>query len=353
MDPRIDIFCHILPKRYDQARWERAEKTRFYEHSPSHMKYVSGGEKKSEQQNIKVLMDLDARFRMMEEFEGYRQVISVASPAPEAVSPEDSEYLSQVLNDELAELVQKYPAQFAGAAGSLPMNKPEAAARELERCVKELKLCGVQIFSNVLGQSLDLAQFRPVFQIASQYDVPILLHPARSRKHPDYQAETDSKYVIWQVFGWPYETTAAAVRIAFGGVLDDFPNLKIILHHTGAMIPFFYRRLDAMYSMFEPLLEKERGRPLNRPLLDYFRAFYADTSTFTTASVECAWDFFGADHVLFGSDAPFDLEGGRFSIRESTAAVQNASFSDAEKSKVFYKNFETLFRVPAGAPARA
>src|SRR3989304_10002469 len=135
MDPRVDIFCHILPKRYDAARWQRVGKTNFVKHSPSHLKYVAAG-KPPEQENIKVLSDLEARWRVMDQFENYRQVISVASPPVEAVDPDDSEYLAKLLNDELAELVQKYPDRFAGAACSLPMNKPAGAARGAGACTK-------------------------------------------------------------------------------------------------------------------------------------------------------------------------------------------------------------------------
>ena len=109
-----------------------------------------------------------------------------------------------------------------------------------------------------------------------------------------------------------------------------------------------------MYRMLEPLLVAERGgRAFSKPVIEYFRSFYTDVSTFTTASIECAADFFGVDHVIFGSDAPFDFEGGRASIRECTEAIEKSRFSAADKSKIFYKNFETHFRVPALAPARA
>jgi aminocarboxymuconate-semialdehyde decarboxylase len=119
------------------------------------------------------------------------------------------------------------------------------------------------------------------------------------------------------------------------------------------MIPFFYGRVQAMYTVFEPLLAEERGRPLQRPVLDYFRSFYTDVSTFTSSSVECAAEFFGVDHVLYGTDAPFDIEGGRFSIREATAAIEKSSLKSADKQKIYSKNFETLFRQTAAAAARA
>lgn len=352
MEPRIDVFCHILPARYEEERWKRADKTHFVEHSPSHLKFVRGG--KAPITNYEILIDLNARFRMMDEFPGYRQVLSVASPPIEAVDPDDSEYLAMVLNDELAEIVQKYPDRFAGAVCSLPMNKPEAATRELERSLQDLKLAGVQLFSNALGKALDLPEFRPIFEIMAKHDKPILLHPARSRNHPDYLAEKTSRFLVWQVFGWPYESTAAMAHIALSGILDEFPDLRIIVHHTAAMVPFFSGRIAAMYRMFDPLLTDERGgKPMTRPVLDYFRKFYGDTSTFTAASIECACDFLGTDHVLFGTDAPFDAEGGRASIRESTEAIEKARIGAEDRKNIFNRNFERLFRVSATATARA
>src|SRR6185295_518206 len=103
--------------------------------------------------------------------------------------------------------------------------------------------------------------------------------------------------------------------------------------------------------MFPQLLEQERKRPLKKPAIEYLRSFYGDTATFTRASIDCAVDFLGADHVIFGSDAPFDAEGGMFSIRECTNAINQSTMSAGDKSKIFYKNFETLFRIPASVPA--
>jgi len=345
MDQRVDVFSHIVPARYNKARWERAEKSHFIEHSPLHLRFVQAG--KEPVASYQVLTDLDARFRMIDEFANYRQVVSVATPAIEVVAPDDSEYVAKILNDELAELVQKHPRYFAGAVASLPMDKPDAAARELERALRDLKLIGVQLFSNALGKPLDAPEFRPLFEIMSRYNLPILLHPARAKKEPDYSTESYSKYFIWQILGWPYDSSAAVTRIVFSGILDEYPNLKIIVHHTGAMLPFFCGRIEALYKNFWPLMESEGAVPLKKPVMEYFRSFYADTATFTSASIDCAADFFGADHIVFGSDAPFDNEGGRFSIRESTAAVKNSSLNAASQSKIFHLNFETLFHQPA------
>jgi predicted TIM-barrel fold metal-dependent hydrolase len=296
---------------------------------------------------------------MMDEFESYRQVISMAGPAVEIMAPDDSDVMARIANDSLAELVEKYPHYFIGAVASLPLDRPEPAVRELQRAVGDLHVIGVQLYTNVNGKPLDSPEFRPLFQAISELDVPILLHPARSKTHPDYLTEDSSKYLIWQIFGWPCESSAAMARMVFSGMLDEFPSLKIVVHHTGAMVSFFSGRIQALCTLFAPLVEKEREKelgkerhaPLRQPAQEYFRRFYTDTSTFTTASIECAASFFDPSHILFGTDAPFDNEGGRFSIRESSSAIENSTLSPADKSKIFHANFESLFRQPRAVPA--
>ena len=348
VDQFIDVFCHVLPKRYEEARGRLGNQSPLAEHTPSYVNVVQADKAPL---NYRMLTDLEARFRMMDEFENYRQVISASGPPVEVVSADHSDELARLLNDELAELAAKHPKYFVAAAASLPMNKPDRAARELERVIRQLGLAGVQIYSNVLGQALDLPEFRPIFQLLSEYDVPVLLHPARSRRQADYLAEDKSKYLIWQVLGWPYETSAAAARIVFSGILDEYPNLRIIMHHSGAMIPFFAARIEALYKMFERVFAAEMGGPLKKPVLQYFSSFYADTATVSTASIECACQFFGTEHLLFATDVPFDVEGGKWSIRQTMQAIQEARLSSEDRCKIFFQNFEAIFRVSVCHPA--
>ena len=140
---------------------------------------------------------------------------------------------------------------------------------------------------------------------------------------------------------------AAMTRIAFGGVLDDYPNLKIICHHSGAMVPFFAGRIISMYRMLEPLIVAERkGRPFSKPIIEYFRSFYADCSTFTTASIECAVDFFGVDHVVYGSDMPFDHEGGSYNVRETMRSLDCCTLAPVDRQKIYEGNARQLIKLP-------
>jgi aminocarboxymuconate-semialdehyde decarboxylase len=338
----IDAFCHIIPPKYEETRWARAGSTAFAAGSPAHLQYVRTGKKAP---NYEGLTSLDARFRMMDEFDGYRQIITLAGPPPEHIAPDASVELAQIANDELADLVAKYPARFAGAGAAVPMNEPERACREIERATGQLGLCAVQIYSNVNGRALDAPEFRPVFATLAARRVPILLHPARGRTHSDYSTEKESRYLVWQVFGWPYESTAAMMRLVFGGIMQDFPDLKVLVHHTAAMVPFFHGRMRSMFDMFAEELRLETEGRLTQHPIEYFRRFYGDIGAFSAGAVNVARDFLGADHLIFGSDAPFDAQGGRFSIRESIASVNNSSCTEDEKRAIFTTNVERFFNL--------
>jgi aminocarboxymuconate-semialdehyde decarboxylase len=308
-------------------------------HSPSHIALSAGGDLAL---NYRVLVDLDERFRMMDEFAGYCQVISGAGPPPEVVAPDASVELARILNDELAGLVAAHPDRFLGAVASLPMNDPDAACRELERALTVLKLNGVQIYTNVEGKPLDLPEFRPIFQMIAASGRPVLLHPARARTHADYASETASRYLTWQIFGWPYESTAAMMRLVFSGIMEALPSLEILVHHAGAMVPFFHGRMRALFELFGGVIAAEGAPPLPRPAIEYFQRFNADTSVYTAGSVVCACEFMGPGRVVFGTDAPYDATGGRYSVAESRAAV-TAACSEADRRAIFSGNAERLF----------
>ena len=149
--------------------------------------------------------------------------------------------------------------------------------------------------------------------------VPILLHPARSAKHADYAAEQDSKYLIWQVFGWPYETTACMTRLIYSGLFDELPDVKIVTHHMGGMIPYFAGRIglgfrQIFFGAADQNPAAEDAGLKHRPI-DYYKMLYADTAlNGDVAATRCGHAFFGTSSCLFATDAPFDPEHGRARI---------------------------------------
>src|SRR4026209_1101855 len=123
------------------------------------------------------------------------------------------------------------------------MNDPEAALKETQRAVGQLGAKGIQIHSNILGKPLGAAEFLPLFEAMVGYDLPIWLHPYRGADFPDYLTEQASEYEVRRPFGWPYDAGAAMARIVFAGLFDRWPSLKIIVHHMGAMVPYFAGRV--------------------------------------------------------------------------------------------------------------
>jgi aminocarboxymuconate-semialdehyde decarboxylase len=287
----------------------------------------------------------------MDAYDDYSQVISLAHPEIEAVAgPEDSPEIARVANDAMAELVVKYPDRFPAAVASLPLNNIEASLNEIDRAIGDLDCRGIQLFTNVMGKPLDSPEFMPIFEKMAGYDLPIWLHPARTPAIADYATEDRSMYQVYFSFGWPYETGAAMTRIIFTGIFDRHPNLKIITHHLGGVVPFFEDRICGTYDQYlnrrQPGDDEDPLDKLQRPPLDYFRMFYADTAVYgTIPAIECGLAFFGADHVLFGSDYPFDVEGGAKYIRETIRSVDGATASPGDKRKICEENARRLLKL--------
>ena len=343
-DLKLDIFPHIFP----QAFFER-------------MKGIAGANPALAASikrwlNIPVLWDLDARLRMMKKFRGYQQVLTLSLPAIEFLAgPEESPALAKLANDGMAEIVASHPDLFPAFVASLPMNNIPAALAEMDRAITQLGAKGVQIFTNVNGRPMDDPEFYPVFErCVRKYDLPIWLHPVRTSKFADYPVESKSKYEIWWLFGWPYETSACMARIVFSGMLQKLPDMKIITHHLGAMAPYFDERIGlGMDQMGARTSDEDYGallKRLGKRPLDYFRMFYGDTAVNGSApAIRCGLDFFGPDRVLFGTDCPFDPEGGPAFIRESIRAIDSLKLAPAVRNKVYRGNAVRMLRLELSA----
>jgi predicted TIM-barrel fold metal-dependent hydrolase len=253
-------------------------------------------------------------------------------------------------NDGMAALVRKYPDRFPAFIASLAMNNPEEASKEVDRAVKELDARGVQIFSNVNGEPLDQEKFWPIFEKMAAYDLPIWLHPARGEDFPDYKTETKSPFEIWWVLGWPYETSVAMARLVFWRIFEKLPDIKIITHHMGAMIPYFDGRVGPGWDQMGARQANEDYAELKSQLtkrpIDYFKMFYADTALFgSDAGTECGLKFFGPDKCLFASDCPFDPEGGPMYIRETIRVLDKLGVSDGDRKKLYEDNTRRLLKL--------
>ena len=336
---KIDAFTHIFPKAY----WERMLRV-----------LPDGRDMHKRVRAIPSIVELDARFRIMDQFgEDYRQVLTIGSP-PIEVFPEGQRVeMARVANDGMAELVARYPERFAGFAASLPMSDVEAACTEATRAIVELGALGVQVFTNINGRPHYRHDTLPLFDLMARQDLPMWMHPARGAETADYCGERKSHYEIWWTLGWPYETSVAMAHMVFGGLFDRHPDFKLITHHMGGMIPYFEGRVgpgwdqlgtrtsDEDYGVLLQKMKQKGKRPL-----DYFRNFYADTALFGAhEATKCGLRFFGVERTLFASDAPFDPEGGRAYIRDTIEIVERLELSPAERRAIYGGNLTRLCRL--------
>ena len=335
----IDIFNHFMPKAYLD---------RLASLIPGHVAVTAFP-------RLKTLWDVDARLALLDEFDGLQQVLSLANPPLELIAPPDqTPELARLANDALAELCRRHPDRFPAFIAALPMNNVEASLAEIDRTVKSLGACGIQVFTNVAGKPLSAPEFRPIFARMAAHDLPVWVHPMRGPNFSDYASEQASENEIWFSFGWPYETTACMTRLIYSGIFDELPGLKIISHHMGGMIPYFsgkinlgFRQIFFGTSERNPAAE-EAG--LKRRPIDYFKMLYADTALGgEVAPTRCGHAFFGTARSLFATDAPFDAEQGRALIRDTIHAVEALEISKAEKARVFEGNARALLRLPAAA----
>ncbi|HET8998203.1 MAG TPA: amidohydrolase family protein, partial [bacterium] len=185
-------------------------------------------------------------------------------------------------------------------------------------------------------------------------DMPIFIHPARGADVPDYVEETRSRYDLWQIFGWPYETTIAMARLVFTGLFDRYPDAAIITHHMGAMAPYFSGRLSGGYDQFGTRSPEQQVEQLPVQLAHppqwYFTRFYADTAlNGAPHAVRCGLEYFPPERVLFGTDTPFDVEGGAGYIREVIAALDQIGLPPERRQMIDEGNFRRLLaRLRAG-----
>jgi aminocarboxymuconate-semialdehyde decarboxylase len=243
------------------------------------------------------LRDPQKKIRDMDE---KKIALSVLSSTPFAffyeVEDDLAVELARFQNDRLAEMVKRYPDRFAAMA-TLPLQVPSEAVKELERAIKGLNLRGVEIGSHVGKRELGDEAFWPVYRVLEDLGVPILIHP-----HHVAGMDRLEDYYLTNLIGNPLDTTIAAAQLIFGGVLEKYPGLKIILAHAGGQLPYIIGRIEHGYQVRPECKERVRRSPMT-----FFKNFYFDIITHNPEALRYLIAFAGSDHVLLGSDYPYDM----------------------------------------------
>ena len=329
--PIVDAFPHIIPAVC-------LERFNAVAHGPA-LEFLRGLQSRS---YLQAMWDLDARFRSMDQVDGYVQVLTLCLPPIEQMASGQAALdLARLANDSMADLVARYPDRFVGFAASLPMEDPEASVSEFERTVADLGALGIQVFTNVNGRPPDDARYAPLWAAIERRERSVWVHGARSYVAADYTGEEQSRYGLWASLGWPYEMGMFAARMVASGVLERFPRLRFYLHHSAGMVPTFSRRVNGSWLELQAAAPDDRAEyaALRRPVAEYFRDFYADTSGQTPIAIRAALDFFGPDHVLLGSDAPFG------SLADHMATIASLHLAPEDHAQLMGGNARRLFHL--------
>ncbi len=332
----IDVFCHLMPPKYAQQAMNESP-------NMSHMFLRA--------LKTQAMSDMDYRAEVMKQFPGYKQIPNIVSPPVETFAgPDKSPGIAAMGNDEIREITEKYPEYYEGFIAGIPFNNVPASVDEIRRC-KEMGARGVQIYTNMNGEAIDQEKFWPIYEICEKLELPVLIHPVGGQMVPEYPTEERSKYELWFLIGWPYQTTVAMCRLAFAGIFEDFPNLKIVTHHVGAMIPMLEGRIGNGLRMYGGRTAPELKEALTKTKmkgdpLDTFKKFYADTASFGSVSaIRAGLDFFGRDHILFASDMPFDPEKGPGYIDRTLKCIDQLQLSQEDRTAILSGNAQRVFHL--------
>ena len=226
--------------------------------------------------------------------------IQAISPVPlqyyYALDPDLGRTSSRLINDGIAEVVAAHPDRFVGL-GTLPMQDPDMAVAELERVVNELDFRGIELSTNVNGDELSNERFKKIFAKAEELDILIFLHP---NGYSDGGRLTDHYFI--NVIGNPLDSTIAVHHLIFDGVLDRHPKLKVCVAHGGGYLSAYSGRIDHAHGA-----RKDCCREIKNPPTSYLKKLYFDTVVFTDHQLEYLSQLYGSDHIVLGTDYPFDM----------------------------------------------
>jgi predicted TIM-barrel fold metal-dependent hydrolase len=333
----IDAYAHVFPMRLIDALSEvkpsselgalRAQSKHNFEH--------------------------ERRVAFMDEHGFDIQVLVLARPPVWlGMDHKDIHRMTRVANESIAEFVARRPDRFVGV-GVLPV-VDDVMMGEFEHLHSALGLKGVLIFSNIEGKPLDDPSMWPLYERAAALDFPIWIHPQHAPTHAWIKRD-----LFDRVLAWPFDTSLAMARLVYGGVFEKFPKIKFVTHHMGGMIPYFAGRIAA-FAEWAPeeaaaLGVGEPARPtLTGPALDHFRRFYNDSiSNGSPEALRMALDFFGADHIMFGTDFPFGPEGGERWPLDELNNIRSMPIEQEVRDKILYRNAHQLLKLATGAPPRS
>jgi predicted TIM-barrel fold metal-dependent hydrolase len=286
---RIDCQSHLLVPEV-VAMMEKRNTPPYVYHRDGKSFFVTG---KWNRPLLPGLLDVEGKLASMDANGIRLTTLSTNDPGPENFGAEGVK-VARLINDYIGGLARQFPDRFVGLA-MLPLHDMEAALKQLDRCVNHLGMGGILLYSNLAGKTPDLPEFRPLFARAAEMGIPILLHPTTPLTY-----EFVNAYEGTGGIGLMFDTTIALTRIIQAGILEDYPNFKLVCPHAGGALPYLIGRLDHQARVLNRGSEN-----LKKPPSEYLKQVYLDVVSPLPLAIKFAYDFAGPDKVLYASDHPW------------------------------------------------
>ena len=274
------------------------------------------------------ILDMEEKLRDMEDMKIDVAVLSHGIPfGPDVLDNQEADEWAKRINDNLAEIMDRYPGKFIGF-GSLGWGDCQRSIAEADRCINKLGFKGIQVFSNISNKLLDSSEFVPVLKHIGMLGVPIHLHPAMPLNRVGL--ENASQFLP---LGFPYDTSLNTLRLIQHGLFDETPDLQLIVAHIGGVLPYLIGRIGT-YSAPSPLVPN--APLLKHPIAHYLHRLYVDTVCYHIEALECCYKVMGANQMLYGTDHPF----GRYDA--PAELLEQLNCSPSERELIYRGNAERL-----------
>lgn len=301
MNQKLDVFAHVLPANL--------------------LKSIKKDVPNIIEDNLFLQIPslTDLKLRHQDFPQDVKQVISNVNLNPEDYfDGEKSAQMCWDANEEMIQLQKDNSDIFESVVAMVPMNNLDETVKIIQEVSENQFLVGIQLFTRALGKSIADFEFERVFKTAAELNVPIWLHPVFDDRKPDNNL----------TFSWEYELTQAMYQLVLADYFEKYPELKIIVHHAGAMVPFFAGRIKYTLPKY----------------YEDFKKFYVDTAILgTPKALELASDFYGPEHLIFGTDAPFAVMPNG-ATKEIMQAIDEMSINGIQKDGIYRDNFINLLK---------
>jgi len=323
----IDFHCHLYPEEYLKKLEASKGDVRIEKNEKGERIILSMGAKAGPV--TEDYFDIEVRLDKIKENNIDMQVLTTPHPGIDRFSPAESAEMSRVINDGLSRVVKKYPNNFQALA-MLPLIDTQLALKELDRAVFDLGLKGICMLTNVAGKSPDSDFLLPVYERAQSLGVPIFIHPTTPAG-----AEVMKEWRLAIILGFEFDIMLSATRLAYAGVFEKFPELHFVIAHLGAGIPFLAERIDRGYR------DPTCGVKTKKPTSEYLKELYTDAVCFYQPALMMAYEFFGADRMVLGSDFPLPIG----DLQAAVPSIEAMDISKEEKEKILGENVKRLLKL--------